>query len=82
MHYYPQAGIAEITLEAHRIDPGSEMMIIGATTGVLSRQAEGLHREGKPVSLALQGETITLKVPERVRVHDKVFVIVPRTGLT
>ena len=53
-------------------------MITGITTGVLEFDASEIRTDNGPVKEAKKGELVAFKVPERVRLNDKLFVIVKR----
>jgi putative protease len=77
-HYYPKSQIAQILVEAHSLSVGDTMAIIGATTGVIQFTVDEIYVDEQAVQSASKGQTITIKVPERVRDNDKVSLIKTR----
>ncbi len=71
--YYKEPGVAEINVQASELDPDTPCIFTGPTTGVLRVTAENIHVDGKPAEKAVQGDLLTLKVPERVRKNDKLY---------
>lgn len=77
MHYFPKAGIAEVLVEAHTVKAGDRLLFTGPTTGVFYAAAEGMLLDDQPALEAAKGSRITIKVPEKVRLSDKVFKVLP-----
>ena len=71
--YYSKLGVGEIKVEAADIHVGDELIIIGPTTGCLYLTAEEIHTT-EPVQMAKKGEYAAVKVPEKVRPSDKVYL--------
>lgn len=76
-HYYPKPGVASIKL-VHALEKGAELSIIGKTTGHLSLTAESLEVENKQVNTAQKDQEVALKVREKVRKNDEVYIITSR----
>ncbi|MBD3259313.1 U32 family peptidase [Candidatus Woesearchaeota archaeon] len=74
-NYYPQIGVAEIKLEGKGIEIGKVIMITGNTTGILRQGVQEMQKNHQDVSEGKQGENVAIKVKEKVRKNDKVFVI-------
>lgn len=72
-HYYTRIGVAIIDLTGN-LNVGDEIVIRGATTSV-RQKVESMEIEHKPVSSASPGQSIGLKVAQRVREDDTVFKI-------
>ncbi len=72
-HYYAKPGVAEFRFFQDRLEPGEELLIEGPTTGALHFRPDSLHVDGQPVEYARQGDLVTLKVPARVRLNDKIY---------
>ena len=79
-HYYPKSGIAQIIVDAHEVNVGDTMVIIWATTGYMELVVDAMCVEDVAAQTATKWQTITLKVPDRVRDNDKVSLIKPRTS--
>ncbi len=77
-HYFPRTNIGEFFLHSGKIELGDEILIIGKTTGILKQKVDSLYIDEKPVSSAKNKDIITIKVNERVRENDKLFVLIER----
>jgi len=75
-HYYPKPGVAAISITAGGLKVGDTIMIGGATSSV-SMVVESMQMEHAQVQEAGPGQSIGIKVPERVRPGDKVYKVVP-----
>lgn len=73
--YFQKAGIGEFHMETGDISIGDELLITGPTTGAINVLIEELYVDGEPSKTAKKGDMITIKVPERVRSSDKLFVV-------
>ncbi|MCK5804495.1 MAG: U32 family peptidase [Lentisphaeria bacterium] len=78
-NYYARIGVVEITVQSNAFRPGDEMMIQGPTTGVLRFRPVEIRVNGKTVDAAPRG-VVTLRLDEKVRRGDKVFIRVSREG--
>ncbi len=74
-HYFPEAGVAEFKIEAYDIKKGDKLLITGANTGVEEVVIEDMYVNDLPFEKAIKGDHITLKVPFRVRLSDKLYKI-------
>ena len=54
-NWFDKIGVAEITVEAHPLHLGDEVMAIGATTGCLSFRISDMRVDFRPVETAPQG---------------------------
>jgi hypothetical protein len=75
VHYYSKIGVAVIKLEKD-IQMNDTIMIEGETTS-LTQKAVSIEIEHKKVEQAKMGQLIGLKVNEKVRENDEVYVISP-----
>lgn len=71
--YYSQKQIAEFSMESNELRLGDEIVITGPTTGVIMHKIEQLFADGKEVESAQKGQTVTFKLPEKVRPSDKLY---------
>lgn len=78
-NYYAQAGVMEVAVQSNTFSVGDEVMVQGPTTGVLYFSPKEIRQEDIPVSSAPRGR-VTVKLAQKVRRGDKVFVRVPREG--
>lgn len=81
VHYYRKAGVAEFLVEAGTVSEGDAVIIIGATTGVVRVQVQGMRVDGSPAQSAVRGARVTLAVPERVRIADRLYVLHDRDSV-
>lgn len=77
-HYFPKTNIAEITIEAHEVKKGQDLLFVGSTTGALTVRNVEPWLEKNAVDFAKKGDVFSVKVQEQVRLKDKVFVVAPR----
>jgi len=73
--YYPRIGVAEVKIETGELKLGDTIHIIGKKTGVVRQKVESMQIDRKPIEVAKAPTRIGLKVVERVREGDKVFVM-------
>ncbi len=73
-HYYSKIGVAVIDLESD-VQKGDQISIEGATTNI-QQPVDSMQVEHGAVATASKGDSIGLKVKDRVRPGDKVYKIV------
>ncbi|MDR2465818.1 MAG: U32 family peptidase [Prevotellaceae bacterium] len=74
-NYYSNAGVAEILTEAGELKLKDEILIIGPTTGAVEHAVEEIRTDDKPVSRSAKGEYCSVRLNEKVRRGDKVFLV-------
>ena len=72
-HYFNNISVAVVKL-SEALNAGEKILIEGATTN-LEQKADSMQIEHKPVTEAKAGDSIGLKVLDRVREGDKVYKI-------
>ena len=72
-NYFRKSGIVQIMIDAESFRIGEEILITGATTGVVETTPESMHVDDQPATEAGRGCTITFPLPEVVRPGDKVY---------
>ncbi len=72
--YFSKLGVGEFLLEAGDIKLGDEVVIIGPTTGALIVTVEEIHLASGPVNEAHKGDIFAIKVPEKVRLSDRLYI--------
>ena len=72
-HYFPKAGVADFLVE-RPIAEGQSMTIEGPTTGTQEIALQELFVNGAPGTEARPGDVISLKVPFRVRLSDRLYI--------
>jgi UPF0176 protein len=75
IHFYPKVNIAEFSIEEDEINVGDTILIKGNTTGEQSLLIEEMFVNEKTAEKAVAGENITLKLPFRIRLSDKLYKI-------
>ena len=73
--YFAQVGAAALEITNQFIRIGDALHFKGHTTDLLL-EVSSLEIDNKPVKQAATGAHVGIKVPERVRVNDRVFKIV------
>ncbi|MEZ4787240.1 MAG: peptidase U32 family protein [Flavobacterium haoranii] len=76
MHYFPKSSIAEFKIEAYDIKKGDKVLITGPTTGVQELVIEDMMVNDTTSEKATKGDSLTLKLPFRIRLSDKLYKIV------
>ena len=70
-HYFPKISVAVVELSGD-IAVGGRIRVEGATTS-FEEVIDSMEIENKKVETATAGQSIGLKVKERVRLHDNVY---------
>jgi putative protease len=70
-HYFSKIGVAVVEL-SEDITIGEKIRVEGATTS-FEQVMDSMEIENKKVETATAGQSIGLKVKERVRLHDSVY---------
>jgi putative protease len=71
--YFNHVGVAAIKL-SNKLKVGDKIHIKGHTTD-LTQDVQSMQVEGKEIELAKKGDHIGIRVDERVRPNDKVFIV-------
>jgi putative protease len=74
-NFYPNIGVAEIKIEAKGLNKGDNIMITGNATGILKQTVEEMQKNHNDIDESNKGDIIAIKVSEKVRKNDKVFVV-------
>ena len=81
--YFTKIGVAEFLVENGEIKATDKMLVTGPTTGALIQPVGELRvddpadsRKSYPVEKAVKGDVISIKVDERVRLNDRLYVLV------
>ena len=74
-NYFVKIGIAEITMTADELKTNDKIVFIGPTTGALEVDINELRVDYKNAERAVKGDVVSVKVPERVRRQDKVYLM-------
>ena len=75
-NWFDRINVAEITVETRPLRVGDEVMVIGATTGVVQFTVEDMRVEFEPVAEAPKGVRCSVAVPPgtKVRRGDKLYI--------
>jgi len=74
-HFFDKKKITEVLLTDHPMKKGDKIIITGEKTGIVYHTISNMWFNGKPIKKAEKTSLITLKIKEKVRENDKVFVI-------
>lgn len=72
--YFSRLGVGEFFVEAGEVNVGDEVVIIGPTTGALITTVEELHLDSGSAPKAVKGQVFAIKVPEKVRLSDRLYI--------
>jgi len=70
--FFAKPSVAAIVMIAGSLTIGDTIKIKGATTD-FEQKIESMEIDRKPVTTVSVGQSVGIKVKERVRLHDKVF---------
>jgi len=73
--FFAKPSVAAIDITSGTLAVGDTIRIKGATTN-FEQRIESMEIDHKPVPSASTGQSVGIKVKERVRPHDKVFKVV------
>lgn len=75
--YFDKIGVGEFVMESHDINVGEKIIITGPTTGLIEADVEEIRLgEGTQVNTAKKGDTISLRIGEKIRPSDKLYKVV------
>lgn len=77
VRYFSNLGVAEFKVENGAIRVGDEIVITGPTTGAIIMTVEELRVELRSVDRATKGQSVSLKVPSKIRPSDRLYVWEP-----
>ncbi|MDE6119673.1 MAG: U32 family peptidase [Muribaculaceae bacterium] len=72
--YFSRLGVGEFLMEAGQLKLGDEVVITGPTTGALIVTADSIHTDNGPAESVGKGILFSIKVPEKVRLSDKLYI--------
>lgn len=82
MKYFSKIGVAEFLVENVDLHKGDKILVTGTTTGALIQECDEIRFDLDPVDVAVKGQHISIKVNERVRPNDRLYVLQPADRLT
>jgi putative protease len=74
INYFSKLGVAEFLMETGSLSIGDQVLITGPTTGALFLTAEDIRVDLISVETTVKGERFSMRVPEKVRPSDKLFM--------
>jgi UPF0176 protein len=74
-HYYPKAGVGQFSIENQELKAGDTILISGPSTGEQELVVQKMFVNGKENTVAVKGDRVTLNLPFRIRLSDKLFKI-------
>ncbi len=77
-HYFGKPKVAEFTLWQPELKKGAELLFEGPTTGAVHAIIDEMRVDETITDSALKDQIVTVKVQDKVRLKDKVFVLIPR----
>jgi len=75
-HYFTKAAVAQFVIENKELNIGDKILIQGPTTGEEYMTLTAMKVNGQNVQTAVIGDKVTFEVPFRVRLSDKLFILV------
>ncbi|MFA6462173.1 MAG: U32 family peptidase [Candidatus Woesearchaeota archaeon] len=79
LNYYRKNSVAEFKLETGELKLGQTISFTGPTTGYVEMKIEKMYTDKGEAEVVSKGTIVAIKVPEKVRENDKVFLIKKRT---
>ena len=73
-NYFSNIGVAEVLVETGELKVGSNILIIGPSTGVIEMKVPEIRVDLNPSDKASKGEYCSIPVGERLRSSDKVYL--------
>ena len=74
IRYFSKIGVAEFQMEAGELHVGDEVFITGPTTGAVPAKIEEIRVDLKPVEVAKKGQRFSIKIADKIRPSDKMFL--------
>ncbi len=73
-NYFSNIGVAEVLIETGELKVGSNILIIGPSTGVIEMKVPEIRVDLNPSDKASKGEYCSIPVGEKLRRSDKVYL--------
>ncbi len=74
IRYFANISVAEFQMEAGELSVGDEVLITGPTTGAVTTTIEEIRVDLQPVEKTVKGERFSIKLAEKIRPSDKLFI--------
>jgi len=78
INYYAKNNVAEIFLESGILSKNNELLITGPTTGISKIKLDKIIINNNEVDFARKDDKICIKVNEKVRRNDKVYLVIDK----
>lgn len=75
-HFYPKVNVGEFKIEAYGIQTGDTILVTGPTTGAKELVVEEMLVNDQEQNQCGKGDSVTIKLPFRIRPSDKLYKIV------
>lgn len=72
-HYYTKSKVGMFIMENGEINTGDSLLIYGPTTGKQEVKIDAMHVNGAFATKAVAGDKVTLQLPFKLRMSDKVY---------
>jgi putative protease len=73
-NYFSKINVAEFIIHSHSLKIDDEVLIIGNTTGSFKTKITSIKKDA-PIKEALKGDTISIKLDQKIRRGDKLYLI-------
>lgn len=74
-HYFPKSQVGQFLIENNELSIGDKILISGPTTGNQELKISAMFIDGKEANVAKPGDKMTLSLPFRIRLSDKLYKI-------
>lgn len=74
IRYFSNIGVAEFLMETGELHVGDEIIITGPTTGAIPLTVDEIRVDLKPVQKTVKGEHFSIKIADKIRPSDKIFL--------
>ena len=76
VNYFPKIQVAQISIDNGKISEGDHVQLEGDTTGFLRFEMNAMRLDGKPVAQAKKGDVVSLKLSDKVRKNDRLYIFI------
>lgn len=80
--FFAKISVGEFLVENIDLKVGDKILVTGTTTGALIQQCDEIRVDEKQADSAVKGDVISIKVNERVRPGDRLYILQPADRLT
>ena len=74
-HYFPKSEVGQFLIENIELSIGDKILISGPTTGNQEMQITAMFVNGQAGTVAKTGDKMTMSLPFRIRLSDKIYKI-------